>query len=220
MKTLYSAVWEESHPFGVLADEVLPVLLPEDLKEQDSMLVVWGGADITPALYGHPLSRTTHPGGKRDYIEWALMKEALAKGIPIIGICRGAQMLCALAGGYLLQDVRNHSGGHNINTFNGEILYVNSLHHQMMEPSMTDHELLAWSEQNRSEAAGYIWKDDQLWTPPTNWKEPECIYFPKVKGLAVQWHPEMMGIASPATEFVLDMIEDKLCNQHPMTVPL
>jgi putative glutamine amidotransferase len=215
-KVLYSAIWREGYPFSSLVETVQAANRPSDLVETDSFLVVWGGADISPALYNHPESRTTYSGGNRDGIEWALMKAAVKKGIPIIGVCRGAQMLCALAGGYLLQDVDNHSGSHQVNTINGDTLTVNSIHHQMMAGyEKVGHELLAWSETNRSPS--YIWQDDKKWTPPDGWKEPEFIYFTDVKGFAVQWHPEMMRENSPATEFIMSVIKDKVSSYEHAT---
>ena len=78
---------------------------------------------------------------------------------------------------------------------------------------MTDHELLAWSAHPQSKS--YIWKDDQQWIPPNDWVEPEFVYFPTVKGFAIQWHPEMMPKAAPATQFVLEQIKEKLCLMLP-----
>lgn len=216
MQKLYSACWLEDHPFGVLFDTVEKVLLPSELDGdgENSALVVWGGADIHPALYNHPVSITTYPGGKRDHIEWALMKEAHKKGIPIIGVCRGAQMLCALSGGYLLQDVTDHGGAHEINTFDGQTLRVNSIHHQMMVPDGTDHKLVAWTARNRSRH--YIYKDDLLWTPPENWREPEFVHFLGTKGFAIQWHPEMMAENDLANQYVLNYLEQNLWSKQPL----
>ncbi len=216
---LYSALYHgEGFPFDALTDETVVVRTPEELTDINSILVVWGGQDISPDLYKHPWSRTTHAGGRRDTDEWALMQAAVKLGIPIIGVCRGAQMLCALAGGCLIQDVRGHLGSHLVVTSEGDTIQVNSIHHQMMEPSMTDHELLAWVKSNRSyaqEGSGwvphYLWKDDQEWTPPKDFLEPEFVYFPKVKGFAIQWHPEGMGRNSPANQYVLETIKEKLC---------
>lgn len=218
MKTLYSACWLEDHPFGVLFDTVEKVLLPADLtgNPEECALVVWGGADIHPALYNHPQSITTYPGGKRDHIEWALMKEAERKGIPIIGVCRGAQMLCALSGGFLIQDVTDHHGGHNVTTYDGQTLRVNSIHHQMMVPIETEHKLIAWSSRNLSRR--YIIKNDQLWTPPEDWREPEFVHFTKTKGFAIQWHPEMMAGDSEANEYVLNYIGENLWSKQPQTM--
>lgn len=214
MTILYCALWsDDGFPFSELATAVQVVTKPSDFSDtEDGILVVWGGADIDPALYMHPASSHTGHGGKRDVIEWELMKEAKRRGMPIIGVCRGAQMLCALAGGYLIQDVRNHGGRHEVQTIDGKRFMVNSIHHQMMEPSMTDHELLAWLPQPLS-AGNYIWKNDLKWVPPEGWKEPEFVYFKSVKGFAIQWHPEMMNENSDATQYVLNTIKEKLCLQ-------
>jgi gamma-glutamyl-gamma-aminobutyrate hydrolase PuuD len=138
------------------------------------------------------------------------MRRAAEVGIPIIGVCRGAQMACALAGGYLLQHVDNHGGsGHLVDTSDGKQFNVNSIHHQMMVATeKVDHELLAWSTQQRS--AKYIYRDDQEFVTPEGWKEPEFYYFPKIKGFAIQWHPEAMNQASDATRFIMEKIRERL----------
>src|SRR5574343_471523 len=74
------------------------VKFPDELEGTDA-LVVWGGEDIHPALYNdvntHSSVYTDGPS-TRDTYEWALMKEAIKRDIPIIGVCRGAQRLCAV----------------------------------------------------------------------------------------------------------------------------
>jgi gamma-glutamyl-gamma-aminobutyrate hydrolase PuuD len=209
-KTIYSALYrDDCHPFNVLAKDIDVVKDPDELKEANSALVVWGGSDINPEYYKHPMHSTTHPGGARDRLEWALMNAAKDKGIPIIGVCRGAQMLCALAGGWLIQNVRGHAGrGHWVKTFDNDHFFVNSLHHQMLAGlEEVEHELVGWSSQNHSDTYGY--KKDELWVPPEGFKEPEFVYFPKVNGYAIQWHPEMMQSNVPATQYILKYIEKK-----------
>lgn len=209
INTLYSACYHDSgHPFNVLAKEVTKVVVPTEMTEKDSALVIWGGADIDPELYNHPMGSRTYTGGKRDWIEWALMSQAIEMGIPIFGVCRGAQMLCAAAGGYLIQHVENHAGSkHNATTSDGKEFSINSIHHQMMvAPPEVDHQLLAWSTTNRSSV--YLFKDDHIHPPPD--KEPEFIYFPKIKGYAIQWHPEGMDSKSEATQFIFKVINDNL----------
>lgn len=202
-KVLYSAYYAGAFPFGDLAEFEVKVNSPDEMTETNSLLVLWGGADINPNFYGHPKSRTTSCFSGRDFVEWGCLKRAVALGIPIIGVCRGAQMLCAAAGGFLLQDVHNHAGSnHTITTKYGDVLRVNSIHHQMMAGlENVEHDLLAWSTENRSGI--YTWKDDQDYVPPSGFKEPEMVYFPKIKGYAVQWHPEAMHEESPATQFIL-----------------
>jgi putative glutamine amidotransferase len=188
--------------------------VPDELKEGDSALVIWGGSDINPALYNHPIHRTTHPGGMRDRSEWSLVQRAIEKGIPIIGVCRGAQMLCAAAGGFLIQDVRNHAGPHHmVETIDGQSFKVNSIHHQMMAGLETvDHELVGWCPKNEDgylRGLPYGYMDDKQYIPKPDWKEPEFVYFPKINGYAIQWHPEAMASESPATQYVLNYIRKK-----------
>lgn len=208
-KVIYSALYPGVYPFESLGQEHKAAREPDDLKEHDSMLVVWGGADIHPAYYKHPMHHTTYPGGLRDKLEWSLMNAAMEKGIPIIGICRGAQMLCALNGGFLLQDVRNHGMRHEVSTHDNKAFMVNSLHHQMMcGLERVDHELVAWREGRMGMPYGYM--DDKVYSPDADWKEPEFVYFKgKARGYAVQWHPEMMERDVPATEYILNFINNK-----------
>jgi gamma-glutamyl-gamma-aminobutyrate hydrolase PuuD len=113
-------------------------------------------------------------------------------------------MLCALAGGFLIQHVNNHSGYHPVVTEDGYEFTVNSIHHQMMYPFDVEHEILAKTQKNLS--AVHYDEDNKIVMP----FEPEYVYFPTVKGFAVQWHPEMMDDDSPATQYVLDTIEQRL----------
>jgi putative glutamine amidotransferase len=75
-------------------------------------LVITGGRDVDPATYGqqrHP--KTDEPTGNRDAFEFALVAEALRRGLPLLGICRGAQVLNVALGGTLhqhLPDVVGH----------------------------------------------------------------------------------------------------------------
>lgn len=208
MKLLYSALYnDDCHPFNILCANTDVVKDPEELVEKDSALIIWGGQDINPEYYRHPMHPTTHPGGMRDRLEWSLMQRAIEMGITIIGVCRGAQMACAAAGGWLIQNVHHHHGGHMVETSDGKKFRVNSIHHQMMVPNDVEHELLVWSATNLSNIYGYM--DNQEWTPPAGWREPEFVYFPKINGYAIQWHPEGMAGDSEATQYVLNYIKQK-----------
>ena len=59
-------------------------------------------------------------------------------------------MLCAAAGGYLIQHVENHGGYHDVQCADGSVVETNSCHHQMQYPFDVEHELLMWIEQKRS----------------------------------------------------------------------
>lgn len=199
--TLYSAIYNDFYPFHewkMFAD-YKAVRHPDEMTEP-GVLVVWGGEDISPSLYNRESGIYTGADdrpSRRDIIEWELMKGAKQKGMHIIGICRGAQMLCALAGGYLIQDVTGHAGGNHMIEFNnGELLQVCSVHHQMMAPWDIEHELIAWSAENRSKHYKDVNTDVSV---PC---EPEQVYFPMVRGHAIQWHPEFMSEDCEANQYV------------------
>ena len=205
---LVSAIYSDGYPFDRMSfiDDFINTSNPDDLEAGD-ILVVWGGADIHPALYNKGRSRysgaDTRPS-RRDLIEWTLMQQAKKLGIPIIGVCRGAQMLCALEGGILAQHVENHSGYHDVVTNDNQIIKVNSIHHQMMVPTNTVHELVAWTPTPLST----VYHND-VGTIEME-KEPEFIYFNDVKGFAVQWHPEMLMPTDDANVYLEKYIQAKL----------
>ena len=96
----------------------MPVLIPPniqdigDLLSQMTGLVFTGGVDIDPAFYDerpHPKMGRISP--VRDALEIPLAREALARGIPVLGICRGAQVVAVAAGGTLVQDIPSQIGG-------------------------------------------------------------------------------------------------------------
>jgi putative glutamine amidotransferase len=71
-----------------------------------SGLVLTGGEDVDPAHFGagrHPHLGTVHPG--RDATELALIRGAKARGLPVLAICRGIQVLNVALGGTLIQDI-------------------------------------------------------------------------------------------------------------------
>lgn len=204
---LYNAYYQDSgYPFQDLAKEVKTAILPDDLTNPDSIMVVWGGADINPLLYNHKQCTLGGTGGRRDFMEWALVQRAGMMGIPIIGVCRGAQMLCGYAGGYLFQHTTHHAGpNHEVTTYDGKRFMVNSIHHQMMcVPKEVDHQVIAWSSTHRSDV--YKYDGDKDHSMPE--KELECVYFPKIKGFAVQWHPEGMEADLPATKYILEKMNE------------
>ncbi len=93
-----------------------PVLLPVQpdpevlLDNVDGLLLV-GGADVDPAVYGaarDPRTETTVP--ERDAFEVALVRAAVVREIPVLGICRGMQIINVAFGGTLLQHVTDAEG--------------------------------------------------------------------------------------------------------------
>ena len=77
-------------------------------------LIITGGRDVDPAIYGHdPHPSTDDPARDRDEWEFALLGAALRRHLPLLGICRGAQVLNVALGGTLhqhLPDVVSHTG--------------------------------------------------------------------------------------------------------------
>jgi putative glutamine amidotransferase len=182
---------------------------PKDLVEGDC-LVVWGGADISPSLYNKAVGQATGADDRpsfRDAAEWELMKAAKEKKIPIIGICRGAQMLCALAGGFLIQDVTNHTRQHAVTTKEGNKFIVSSLHHQMLYPFDVEHEMIAHTSYPLSNH--YLDVDTDVPMP----LEPEFVWFPKELGMAIQWHPEFMDVNTHANVYVKNKIKELILNE-------
>ena len=203
---LVSAIYGNFYPFNQVThfDGMDSTIIPNDLRKGD-VLVSWGGEDISSSLYNKkkgPTHADINPS-RRDMVEWDLMKRAVELDIPIIGVCRGAQMLCALAGGFLIQHVNKHGGDHQVKTQDGKEFVVNSYHHQMQYPFEVDHELVAWSDV-RSNV--HIVEDQDIQVD----KEPEFVYYPGVKGFAIQWHPEWMDDKTPATQYVFNYIKEKL----------
>ena len=131
-----------------------PVVLPPlpDAAEETVAgldgLVLAGGADLNPALYGaDPDARTDASSPDRDAAEPALLRAAVAADLPVLGICRGMQVMVAAAGGSLVQHVDGHTGGtavytrHRVDTVPGTRLAgllgpgleVPSYHHQAVD---------------------------------------------------------------------------------------
>jgi putative glutamine amidotransferase len=86
---------------------------PEEALEKIDGLVLAGGADIDPASYGeqpHPQTLDTVP--ERDRFEIALVRAAIERDMPVLGICRGMQLINIAYGGTLLQHLPERFGHH------------------------------------------------------------------------------------------------------------
>ena len=179
-----------------------------------SAVLLWGGIDIHPSLYhskAHPKNEqvTNLLPIIRDKDEWALCAAAYENNIPIIGVCRGAQLLCAFAGGGLIQDVDGHNSGHEIITHDGNKFFAPAQHHQMMDLRNTTYELLAWSERRSTHYELEDSENTYQTAIPNTDVEPEVVWFPKIQGFAIQYHPEWAG-KTEAVTWTLKEIEKKL----------
>lgn len=166
-----------------------------DCPEKADIIVFSGGADINPELYKCAKHYSTYFNKERDALEVGCFNN-LSKNQLVIGLCRGAQLITALNGGKLIQNVSGHcSGPHSIT--NGEIRFkIESIHHQMMYPfdmDAKDYKVLYWSTKRLSS----IYEGDGIEVPKC---EPEIVLYNQENYptcLAIQGHPEMMkpGIA-------------------------
>lgn len=182
---------------GGLPIIIPPTCTPEEIDEYLPMcdgILMTGGMDVAPILYGEmPSPRCGNFDLENDRSNLALLKAALAADKPILGICRGLQMLNVALGGTLYQDIPSqcpdcagHSWGyiktdavHSVsldpdsplyNIFQKKELLVNSVHHQAVKDLGEGAIVCAKAPD------GIV----------------EGIYMPGKKVLAVQWHPEML----------------------------
>jgi gamma-glutamyl-gamma-aminobutyrate hydrolase PuuD len=178
-----------------LFDSVEVVDRPSKLTK-DGCLLLHGGEDISPSIYKHNNSSYCHAPStpsRRDKIEMDFIKQAQELNIPIIGICRGAQLLCAMDGGHLVQHIVGHGhAGHNISSnIYGDLGKSNTAHHQMMCPRKTKSNKLL----------GYVQETLYGFEQNDKLREytycPEIIWFGEFNALAIQGHPEWMSNEDP-----------------------
>jgi putative glutamine amidotransferase len=157
-------------------------------------LVLQGGADLSPANYGETPLKPEWAGDRvRDSYEMELVNEFIERGKPILGICRGMQLINVAFGGSLYQDLPTqlaNSREHRSDAFDKhfhEIRFdpgsglarvypeiakarVNSIHHQAVKNLGRDLQIEARSEEDHVVEA-------------IRWKGPSYVF-------GVQWHPE------------------------------
>lgn len=187
---------------GVYAAGGMPVHLPLDADPVEWVhhvdgLVLTGGADIDPTRYGHA-NTASQIEPERDHVEFSLYATALSDGIPVLGICRGLQLINVHHGGTLHQSVPEHSRydispnepSHDIAIDAGSMLHglygaahrVNSLHHQT------------------ADAIG----EGLVVTARADDGVPEGLETADGEVLAVQWHPEMMDHHDPTFRWIVE----------------
>ncbi|MFF9352194.1 gamma-glutamyl-gamma-aminobutyrate hydrolase family protein [Streptomyces sp. NPDC014734] len=115
---LPAALLPAAYPRLIQRSGGLAVLLPPDAPARAATavarldgLVIAGGPDVEPALYGAERDfRTGPPAQERDAWETALIRAALESGTPLLGVCRGMQLLNVTLGGTLTQHLDGHGG--------------------------------------------------------------------------------------------------------------
>ncbi|MDO5754822.1 MAG: gamma-glutamyl-gamma-aminobutyrate hydrolase family protein [Tissierellia bacterium] len=162
------------------------------LVDQLDGFIFSGGQDIHPSIYGEENRHCKEFAPKRDFLETTLMEALLEKDIPVLGICRGFQLMNGVMGGKLYQDLKeefkdlkdNHemekpytNFAHWVNTTHDDFkqmvgtsrFQVNSLHHQGIRELADDLVEICRSDDGLIEGA----------------YDPRKKFF-----LGVQWHPE------------------------------
>lgn len=166
---------------------------PEDLLAYADGIVLNGGTDVAPERYGaERLPTTDPPDERRDTFELGLARAAIAHGIPLLGICRGMQLLNVALGGTLIQELKTRTdvehqvwdphdrAVHEIaierdsllgRAIGRDRLGVNSIHHQAVDRLGDGLRVTARADDGTVEA----------------------IEHASGRAMGVQWHPEFMG---------------------------
>lgn len=188
---LEAALLPAGYPRLVQRAGGLAVMLPPDDPAQAAAtvarldgVVVAGGPDVDPVRYGAERSPRTGPAApERDAWELALIRAALASGTPLLGICRGLQLLNVALGGTLVQHIDGHVkdagvfGHHEVTPVPGslyagvvpEVTAVPTYHHQAVDRLGDGLRASAHAADGTVEA---------IELPGSSWV------------LGVQWHPE------------------------------
>lgn len=178
---------------------VMPITLDAEVAEgylgAVDGLILTGGGDVLPSYYGEePAKGLKSVCGDRDEYEMMLFKKAYGMNMPVMGICRGCQVINVALGGTLYQDIDSQlkdsnghyqqGAGHELyhsvsigpdtalyDILNEKTIYVNSFHHQAINQLSGDLTVSAWAKDGIVEAVEASGKAFVM---------------------GVQWHPEEM----------------------------
>lgn len=178
--------------------------LCKDIMDAD-LLCLTGGEDIHPSLYNQ-LNAASHVGrepSRRDVDELMTYKTAVSLGIPVLGICRGAQLICALNGGSLIQDMQ-HPHQHGIKDVRtGRVIQSSSIHHQLTVSGQNGTVIAV------AEATPYPYIDAHGHHSRSGWVDEEVIWYPETRSLCIQGHPEVGP--SEFTNYAHQLVKEFLC---------
>lgn len=165
-----------------------------------------GGEDVDPSFYGDTSPhRVCSYNTNRDKYEMEIYNIALANQIPMAGICRGLQLLNVMVGGKLMHHLSDHNGTiHDMTvSLHSKVIQVNSLHHQMViPPNDNDTMVIGWATKRLSK----VYVGDEDVAVKYDGVEVEAAIFPKIKGFAVQYHPEAMETHTRGYRFFNNMV--------------
>jgi putative glutamine amidotransferase len=157
-------------------------------------LLLAGGADIDPTTYGcEAHSETTGMVPERDAVEVAIAREAIARDMPVLGICRGMQLINVARGGTLFQHLPERFGHHEHllvkGSFDGADHDV-----RLLEGSLAARvagETLHATKSHHHQGVDRVGEGLQVSGCSTIDDLPEAIELPGARFvLGVQWHPE------------------------------
>lgn len=200
-------------PFSHLFTQV------DSLDEADVVMFT-GGHDVHPSFYGEPVGKHTFTWKARDISEAHAANYAIKHSLPMLGICRGAQFLTVIAGGKLVQDVTHHCQPHSCYTTDEDCEFVmSSTHHQMMNPYLLDnkdYKVIAYARHRskhyldgHNKPIPHCGIDNPRGFNPS--QEPEIVWYPKIRALAIQGHPEIMPADSEGVAFCQQLAKEYLC---------
>jgi putative glutamine amidotransferase len=173
---------------------------PDAILDVIDGLVLAGGADIDPAAYGQPRhDQTAHTVPERDSFEIALARRALERDVPLLGICRGMQLINVACGGTLLQHLPERFGHHEHRRVPGS--FDGADHDvRLAEGSLAArvaHETTHGTKSHHHQGVDRIGDGLQVSGWSTLDDLPEAIELVGNRfALGVQWHPEA-DAASP-----------------------
>ena len=176
----------------------------------DDYLLLGGGTDINPELYGEKnYGYCQSPNIIRDSRNMQAIEDYTDMGKPVIGICRGLQILDVFNGGKLIQHTVGHSSLVPVKLMglDRKVLEVidncRSCHHQVVNPNETNGEIIGYSKYkyNAVLEGGVIEHRSVV---------PQIVYWPTQKHLAVQFHPEWQGELHPMNVYLRGLIKELL----------
>ncbi len=197
------------YPRSVALAGGLPVELARDadvdaLVERLDGLVLSGGADVDPELYGaEPDVNLGSVERERDEWELALFSAARRVDLPILAICRGFQLLNVALGGTLNQHVELDEGaGHPQWDVDGRT----PTHEVAVEPGTRTASILpaTWSVNSLHHQTVETVGEGLIVTARASDGVVEGVETPDGSILAVQWHPEMLGHPDPTFTWLVD----------------
>ncbi len=109
----------------------------ESIDDAD-LVVFTGGPDVNPEYYGEKPHPCTYVDDERDYSDVATYMQCLDAGIPMVGVCRGAQFGAVMHGAKLYQHIDGHQGDHKLWDCKKKMQLerISSVHHQSVIPCM------------------------------------------------------------------------------------